>query len=113
MRLEQRIDVAGDAGSVVSQGHSGAAHDEYVCHDAPANEALAQRGKCPFKLCPAKEDTVGLAHAAWYEWCMEWSPAFQFSRRPGTVRSQSGRISRVTLAQITTEVPEGQPAQNQ
>src|ERR1700722_10334009 len=54
----------GDAASVVSQGHSGAAHDEYVCHDASADEALAQRGECPFKLCPAEEDTVGLAHAA-------------------------------------------------
>jgi hypothetical protein len=64
MRLEHRIDIAGDAGSVVSQGHSGAAHDEYVCHDASANEALTQRGECPFKLCPAKEDTVSLAHAA-------------------------------------------------
>src|SRR5580704_11266127 len=64
MRLEHRIDIAGDAGSVVSQGHSGAAHDEYVCHDAPANEALAQRGERPFKLGPAKEDTVSLAHAA-------------------------------------------------
>ena len=64
MRLEHRIDIAGDAGSVVSQGHSGAAHDEYVRHDASADEALAQRGECPFKLCPAEEDIVGLAHAA-------------------------------------------------
>jgi hypothetical protein len=55
MRLEHRIDIAGDAGSVVSQGHSGAAHDEYVCHDASANEALTQRGECPFKLCPAND----------------------------------------------------------
>ena len=54
MRLEHRIDIAGDAGSVVSQGHSGAAHDEYVCHDASANEALTQRGECPFKLCPGQ-----------------------------------------------------------
>jgi len=37
---------------------------DVVCHDASANEALTQRGECPFKLCPAKEDTVGLAHAA-------------------------------------------------
>ena len=35
MRLEHRIDIAGDAGSVISQGHSGTAHDEYVRHDAP------------------------------------------------------------------------------
>ena len=64
MRLEHRIDIAGDAGSVVSQGHSGAAHDEYVCHHAPANEALTQRGECLFKFRPAEEDTVGIAHAA-------------------------------------------------
>ena len=64
VRLEHRIDIAGDPGSVVSQGHGGAAHDEYVCHDASANEALTQRGECPFKLRPAKEDTVSLAHAA-------------------------------------------------
>src|ERR1700685_668034 len=56
MRLEHRIDIAGDAGSVVGQGHSGAAHHEYVWHDASANEALTQRGECPFKLCPAKDD---------------------------------------------------------
>jgi hypothetical protein len=42
MRLEHRIDIAGDAGSVVGQGHSGAAHNEYVCHDASADEALTQ-----------------------------------------------------------------------
>jgi hypothetical protein len=64
MWLEHRIDIAGDAGSVVGQGHSGAAQYEYVCHDASADETLTQRGECPFKLCPAEEDTVGLAHAA-------------------------------------------------
>jgi hypothetical protein len=64
VRLEHRIGIAGDAGSVVGQGHSGAARNEYACHGASANEALTQRGECPFKLCPAKEDTVGLAHAA-------------------------------------------------
>src|SRR5580692_5721580 len=64
MWLEHRIDIAGDAGGVVGQGHSGAAHDEYVCHDASADEALTERGECPFKLCPAEEDTAGFAHAA-------------------------------------------------
>jgi hypothetical protein len=64
MRLEHRIDITGDAGSVVGQGHSGAAHNEYVRHDASADEALTERGECPFKLCPAEEDAVGLAHAA-------------------------------------------------
>jgi hypothetical protein len=64
VRLEHRVDIAGDAGSVVGQGHSGAAHDEYVCHDASADEAFTQRGECPLKLRPAKEDTAGLAHAA-------------------------------------------------
>jgi hypothetical protein len=44
MRLEHRIDVAGHPGSVVSQRHSGATHNEDVCHDASANEALTQRG---------------------------------------------------------------------
>jgi hypothetical protein len=41
MRLEYGIDIAGDAGSVISQGHSGAAHDEHVGHDASAGKAFA------------------------------------------------------------------------
>src|SRR5208282_362813 len=62
--LEHRIDIACDACSVVSQRHRGAAHDENICHDSPADKALAQGGECPFKLCPAKENVVRLAHAA-------------------------------------------------
>ena len=52
------------AASVVRQSHSGAAHDEHVCYDSPADKALAQRSECPFKLYPAKQDAVSLAHAA-------------------------------------------------
>src|ERR1700685_4643051 len=64
VRLEHRIDIAGNGGSVVSQSHSGAAHNKDVRHDASADEALTERGECPLKLRPAKEDTVGLTHAA-------------------------------------------------
>jgi hypothetical protein len=45
VRFEQCVDIAGDAGGVVRQGHRGAAHYEYVCHDVPAEEAIAQRLK--------------------------------------------------------------------
>jgi hypothetical protein len=29
-----------------------------------ANQALTQRGECPFQLRPAKEDIAGFVHAA-------------------------------------------------
>jgi hypothetical protein len=63
-RLEHRVDVAGDAASIVSQGHSGAARDEGVYHDASANEALTQRGECPLKVCPTKEHTCAIPSAS-------------------------------------------------
>ncbi len=64
MRLEQRINVAGDAGSVVGQGHRGPAHDEDVRHNASSDQALTQGSEGPFQLRAAEEDTVGFAHAA-------------------------------------------------
>jgi hypothetical protein len=76
VRLEQRVDVAGDAGGVVGQGHRGAAHDEDVGHDSPADEAIAQRGECPLKFCPAQQDTAGVAHAASRSLADRYTPCF-------------------------------------
>lgn len=36
VRQEPGIDIAGDAGGVVGQGHDRAAHNEHICDDAPA-----------------------------------------------------------------------------
>jgi hypothetical protein len=76
VRLEQRVDVAGDAGGVVGQGHRGAAHDEDVGHDSPVDEAIAQRGECPLKFCPAQQDTAGVAHAASRSLADRYTPCF-------------------------------------
>jgi len=42
---EPGIDIAGDAGGVVGQGHGRTAHDEHIGDDAPAGQALTQGGE--------------------------------------------------------------------
>ena len=64
VRNEPRIDISGHASGIVSQGHGSTAHDEYVRDDTPAGQALAESGESPFQFFPAKEDVVGLTHAA-------------------------------------------------
>ena len=44
MGLEHRIDITSHARGIVGQSHGGAADDEYVCDDAPADQALPERG---------------------------------------------------------------------
>jgi len=62
--LEHRIDITSHARSIISQSHGGAADDEYVSDDAPADQALPERGKSPLDLCPAKQNVIRLGHAA-------------------------------------------------
>jgi hypothetical protein len=62
--LEHRIDITSHARSIVSQSHGGAADDEYVCDDAPADQALPERGESPLDLGPAKQNVIRLGHAA-------------------------------------------------
>ncbi len=64
MGQEPGIDIAGDAGGVVGQGHGRAAHDEHIGDDAPAGQALTQGGEGPLQVRPAEEDIVSLTHAA-------------------------------------------------
>jgi hypothetical protein len=64
VRNEPRIDISGHASGIVSEGHGSTAHDEHVRDDTPAGETLAESGESPFQFFPAKEDIVGLAHAA-------------------------------------------------
>jgi hypothetical protein len=35
-----------------------------VCDDAPADQALPERGESPLELCPAKQNVIRLGHAA-------------------------------------------------
>jgi len=62
--LEHRIDITSHAGSIVSQGHGGAANDEYVCDYAPAGQSLPKRGEGSLDLCPAKQNVIRPGHAA-------------------------------------------------
>jgi hypothetical protein len=48
---EHGVDVTGHAGSIVGQGHGGAAYNEYICDDNPAGKALAKRGESSLDLC--------------------------------------------------------------
>jgi hypothetical protein len=49
--LEHRIDITSHARSIVSQSYGGVANNEYVCDDAPADQALPERGE---SLCVPK-----------------------------------------------------------
>ena len=64
VRHEPRIDIAGHAVGVVSEGHRGAANDENVSDDTSPGQALPQSSESALKFCPAKENIVSLAHAA-------------------------------------------------
>jgi hypothetical protein len=64
VRQEPRIDIAGDAGGVVSQCHGSTAHNEHISDNAPAGKALTQGGKGTLKFRPAEEDIISLTHAA-------------------------------------------------
>ena len=61
---EHGIDITSHAGSVIGHGHSGAADNEYIGDDAPAGQALAERGKGSHDLCPAKQNFIRPGHAA-------------------------------------------------
>jgi hypothetical protein len=54
--LEHGIDIASHAGSVL--GHGGAAHDEYISEDTPADKALAKRGEGSLDLRRAKQNVI-------------------------------------------------------
>lgn len=64
MGLEHGIDITSHAGSVVGQGHGGAADDEYIRDDAPAGQALAKRVEGSLDLCAAKQNVIRPGHAA-------------------------------------------------
>jgi hypothetical protein len=58
---EHGIDITSHAGSVIGHGHSGAADNEYIGDDAPAGQALAERGEGSLDLGPAKQTLAKLA----------------------------------------------------
>ena len=64
MWLEHRVDITSHAGSIVGQGHGGAANDEYISYDTPAGQALAKRSEGSLDLCPAKQNIIRPGHAA-------------------------------------------------
>ena len=62
--LEHRTHITSHAGSVVGQGHGGAANDEYICNDTPAGQALAKRSEGSLDLCTAKQNVIRPGHGA-------------------------------------------------
>lgn len=64
MRHEQRIDVAGHAGGIVSQCHRRPAEDEDVGDHAAPYKPIAEGGERPFDLRSVEEDTPRFGHAA-------------------------------------------------
>ncbi len=61
---EQGIDITRHTRGIVGQGHRSAADDEHVRDEASAYKPLTQGSEGPLKLCPAKQNASGLAHAA-------------------------------------------------
>jgi hypothetical protein len=61
---EHGIDITSHASGVVSQCHSGTAHDEHVRHDASAGQALPEGREGSLDLCPVEENVTRLGHAA-------------------------------------------------
>lgn len=61
---EYGVDITSHAGSIVGQGHGGAADDEYISDHAPADKAVAKRSEGSLDLCPAKQNIVRPGHAA-------------------------------------------------
>jgi hypothetical protein len=64
VRHEQRIDVAGDAGGVISQCHRRPADDEDVGDYAALHKPIAEGGERPLDLRPVEENTPRFGHAA-------------------------------------------------
>ena len=64
MRHEQRINVAGHAGSVISQCHGRPADDEDVGHYASPDEPVAEGSERLLDLPAVEEDARRLGHAA-------------------------------------------------
>src|SRR5580658_2384941 len=61
---EHGVDITGHAGSIVGQGHGGAADDEYIGDDASAGQALAKCSEGSLDLCPAEQNVIRPSHAA-------------------------------------------------
>jgi len=61
---EHGVDITSHAGSIIGQGHGGAADDEYIGDDTPAGQALAKRCESSLDLRPAEKNVIRPAHAA-------------------------------------------------
>jgi hypothetical protein len=64
VRQEPRIDIAGDAGGVVSQCHGSTAHNKHISDNALRARRSPRAVKGTLKFCPAEEDIISLTHAA-------------------------------------------------